>query len=145
MRRWKTRTVVVTLAVFTTLAVVLLLVMRWSYDTRQRLYAKRTQSDMRVLWAMCEASQASSLDEVLIACRREKFPCRARDGWGNKYIVEIRSPSEKSRGCVIISMGRDHRRGRCCTSNVGWRWDEDAVLAAEWLQTWNYFESGRTQ
>ncbi len=117
------------------------------YTLRQRLNAKASEGWMRNLWAVCESGSAHDLAGVLEECRRQGATCEPRDAWGNEFIVERTQPrSDGSRGCRVISLGRDGRRGNCCAGNVGWRWDEDAVYEdARFVQDWNWMESGRRQ
>lgn len=116
----------------------------WLYDMRQRLKAKSTVSWMHSLHAVCQAGTASTLQEVLRDCGHQGVSCVPEDAWGHPFVVEVVIEGPE-RLCRVVSTGRDGVRGSCCKKSVGWRWDEDAVLEAEWLQSWNYFESGKRE
>jgi hypothetical protein len=58
----------------------------------------------------------------------------SEDAWGRPFVLE--RMHEGQQGYIIISLGRDGRRGDCCkkwTDNL----DDDAVLSEDgWLQVW---------
>jgi hypothetical protein len=64
-----------------------------------------------------------------------------KDGWGRQLVIE-RTVKDSRSHYTIISLGRDGRRGPCCTPRV-YNWDDDAVLSGDavsgdqWQQIWD--------
>ncbi len=102
---------------------------------REPLHAKVTVTRMCELMYVLEDEQPTRTDAKSIRrlLEKERRPELAEDDWGTGFVVERNSQGKY----VIISLGRDRRRGSCCTKWVS-SWDEDAVLSGnEWLQVWN--------
>lgn len=58
------------------------------------------------------------------------------DGWGNPIQVELEIDDKDHPRYKLISLGRDGKRGSCCSRFVE-DWDEDAILMSQdWLQVW---------
>lgn len=122
------------------LAVTFVAVATWvgyrHYQLRQHGNAKVTISRMSQLMYVIEAAAPVQLDENAAqeAVARYGQEYMLTDGWGHPLIVE-RGRS----GYVIISLGRDGVRGRCCRGSVEREWDADAVLEGRsWRQIWRW-------
>jgi len=106
----------------------------WKF--REPLRAKETESKMRELMELLDAEgpvrlDSESIRSLLVRNKRLEW---LTDGWGGTLLVQ-RNEREKGR-YVVISLGRDGRRGSCCKRWVS-NWDDDAVLSGdEWVQVW---------
>jgi hypothetical protein len=123
-------------ATITLVALLLLLSVGVVYGlhVRNRLRAKTTETRMKMLMGVLDSEQprrldTASLKEVVARYNRSEV---LTDGWGQDLVVE-----QDQGGYRITSLGRDGRRGSCCTARVHGQWDEDAVLSGQsWLQVW---------
>ena len=109
------------------------------WQMREPLRAKVTETRMRELMYILDSEQPLHTDPRSIRrlLESEKHPELAEDDWGTSFVIERNLQGKY----VIISLGRDRRRGSCCTRWVN-NWDEDAVLSGDqWVQDWNRHEA----
>ena len=103
---------------------------------RRSLQVKVTATRMVDLYQLIQAESPPAVNSVTVASILEKYhrPQEwAKDRWSNPLLFERDSRTGK---LVVISLGRDGKRGGCCQ-----RWvtslDDDAVYSGEsWLQLW---------
>jgi hypothetical protein len=127
------------LALFLLGALLVVWIIQFALPTRQKLRAKVTTTRMRMLTGVLLAEQAERFDEATMRQMLRKYnrsEC-LKDGWGRLFLIERQNgPGDETR-YLIVSLGRDGRRGSCCEKWVHDDWDADAVLLGEeWLQVW---------
>lgn len=112
--------------------------LREYWKAREPLRAIVTETRMRELMDILNAEQPARVDpESLrpLLAKKNRLDC-GEDGWGNLLLIERRIRAGKEPLYVIVSLGRDGRRGTCCQKWVD-DWNDDAVLAGkDWLQVW---------
>lgn len=114
--------------------------MLYALTIRHKVHAKTTVTRMRDLMTLLKAEQPDKLDAdslTLILQKYNRSPISLKDGWGRPLIVERRTDHTGKSKYLVISLGRDGKRGACCQRRVPGDWDADAVLLDdEWLQVW---------
>lgn len=131
----KAKIVLVTVIIVVALASI---AFREYWKDREPLRAIMTETRMRELMDILNAEQPERVDpdslRPLLA-KNDRLDCR-EDGWGNLLLIERRIQAGREPLYVIVSLGRDGRRGTCCQKWVD-DWNDDAVLAGkDWLQVW---------
>lgn len=127
----------------TSLALGVTVIVAWLVEvalpTRQKLRAKVTTTRMRQLAGVLMAEEPEKLDQASlrpIARKYHRSECLI-DGWGRPFLIQRQDDPGSGSRYLIISVGRDGKRGTCCRRWTQGDWDADAVLLGNsWLQVW---------
>lgn len=113
---------------------------RYVQSWRAEARAKTTVTRMRMFMSVLHSEkpdgiEIASLRPLLAKYNRQEVEL---DGWHNPLVIELQvSPGDGSKHYRLISLGRDGKRGGCCTRSVRGDWNADAVLFdGHWLQAW---------
>jgi hypothetical protein len=108
------------------------------WHLREPLGAKRTTARMTWLMGVLDVEQPRHLDPYSlrqILAKYNRLDCQ-KDAWGRPFLIEHHEQAGDRVRYVVVSLGRDGKRGGCCKKWVA-NWDDDAVLSGnEWLQVW---------
>lgn len=127
--------VAVLLAILSGIAIVRY-VQAWQAEARAKTTVTRMRQFMAVLHSeKPDDVESSSLRPLLVKYNRQEVEL---DGWHNPLVIELQaSPDDGSRHYRLTSLGKDGKRGGCCTRSVHGDWNADAVLLDDqWLQAW---------
>jgi hypothetical protein len=115
----------------------------FGYVTLNRVRAHTTETRLAALMQYIVLDQPSDLSPQVVGTILRKYGLSGDyevDGWGRSFVIEMwRDKARQYNHYRVISLGRSGRRGPCCTANLGYDWDGNAVMQDfEWLQRWAF-------